>query len=268
MALCGKAGRLFVLLAAAFSAAACVTMDPTVDVELTWDQAFVRVPGLIPVSLKEQRERQIAELPPGTTFPTVIYMHGGGGLSPYAYKDIKIVQKAGFAVIALNSYARTRPSNPGNDLNYTCPHGDCWAIDRNIFNFRNAELKYALEQVRLLPWVDQNNLFGWGHSEGTYAMAAYPGAIFKARIITGGGCAWGFAAEEPTLAVIARNDAYVARHRLKHTRPSTCKKKSGNASNLTYLEVPGNTHNGAQTKAGKKALKEFLYSHITSAKAK
>jgi len=190
-------------------------------------------------------------------------MHGAGGLSYRSSGDLDIAIDAGLVVIALNSYARDRPKNPGVDLNYTCPGGECWPIARQIFDLRTAELSHALKQVRKLPWVDQNNLFGWGHSEGGYTMAAYPGNIFKARIITGTGCAWGFEAEEPALAVISRDDPYVARHRLEHTRPSTCLKVSGNASNLTYVERPGVVHHAAQTAVGRRAIIEFLLRHVT-----
>jgi len=129
---------------------ACVTADPTKDVELTWEEAYVRMPGLLPV-VKEHRARQLAELPPGTTFPTLIYMHGSGGLWPGAYKDIAVAEKAGLAVIAINSYARDRPKNPGQNLASSCDN--CWHIYREIFALRTAELAYTLQKVRHLPWA-------------------------------------------------------------------------------------------------------------------
>jgi dienelactone hydrolase len=253
--------NIVVLFALCLGLAACGTpFDPSKDVELTWDQAYVHIPGLLP-TIKEFREDYIARERPNTKFPTVIYMHGGGRIGTSAHGDMEVAREAGLAVIALNSFARERPENPGANLMSRCR--SCWDIFRAIFALRTAELAYALEQVQHLSWVDQNNLFIWGHSEGGYTVAAYKGSISKARLITGTGCAYGFRAEEPALAVISRRDPYVAKHRLEHTYPSTCLRVSGNASNLTYVELPGNIHNAAQTPEGRKAFIEFLQRHIT-----
>jgi len=235
--------------------AACATINPSKDVELTWDEAYIRIPGFLP-----------SEILPNTKYPTVIYMHGGGGLSRAAYRDIDVVLKAGVAVIALNSYARTRPRNPSEDLSYTCPQGECWGTFNRIFAMRTAELTYALEKVRQVPWVDQNNVFAWGQSEGGYTIAAYPGVVFKGRIITGTGCHWGFKAKESVIAVISRDDPYVKRAHSEFSLPSTCLKVSGNASNLAYVELPGYLHNGAQNSVGERAIIEFLHRHISSSK--
>ena len=235
--------------------AACATLNPSKDVELTWHEAYIRIPGFLP-----------SEIPPNTKFPIVIYMHGSGGLSRAAYRDIDVALKAGVAVIALNSYARTRPRNPGEDLSYTCPQGECWRIFNQIFALRTAELTYALKKVRQVPWIDQGNVFVWGQSEGGYTVAAYSGAVFKGRIITGTGCHWGFKAKEPVIAVISRDDPYVRKSHGEFSLPSTCLKVSGNAKNLTYVELPGSLHNGAQSSIGERAVIEFLHRHISSSK--
>lgn len=53
------------LLAVTFFAVACATLDPMKAVEKTWDEAYVRIPGMIP-AVKEQRAKQLAKLRPGT----------------------------------------------------------------------------------------------------------------------------------------------------------------------------------------------------------
>ena len=257
-----RRSSVLVLWGLLLALSACASLDPAKDVELTWDRAYVRIPGALPLA-PAHRHLLPSYLPPGTRYPTVIYMHGAGGLSRSAYGDIDVALEAGVAVIALDSYARERPGNPGVDLSYTCPDGTCWTIDRQILAFRTAELAYALERLKQVPWVDQDNVFGWGQSEGVYAIGTYPGAVFKGRIITGNGCAWGFRAEEPALAVISRRDPYVARHRLEFTRPSNCLEISGRAGNLTYVEIPGAVHNAAQTEAGERTVQQFLRRHVT-----
>ncbi len=257
--------KRFAPLVALLAVNACT--HPMKDVALTWDGAVVsstRFGGFTGVTMANV-EKHLSKFPPGTKFPTIIYMHGAGGVaSQSSFGDIDIARKAGLVVIAADSFARERPENPGIDLTYMCPMGECWGIAHQIFAMRTAELAFALEQVRQLPWVDQNNLFGWGHSEGGYTMAAYPGAVFKSRIITGTGCAWGFNAEEPTLAVISQEDAYVARHHLEDTQPTTCDEMSFNAPNLTYVEIPGFVHNAVQTKEGKQAFVRFIRRHLSS----
>lgn len=235
---------------------ACAATDPSKDVERTWDGAYVRIPGLLPVA-KEFRDRQIAELPPGTKFPTLIYMHGAGGLWRGTYKDLAIARKAGLAVIALDSFARARPQNPDANLSNPCG-GPCAWIQREIVALREAELSHALKRVRALSWVDQDNLFGWGHSEGVYAMARYPGAAFKALILTGNDCYRGFAVQKPTLVVMARHDPYHG------GKVDTCRTAAQGAENLSYLEVPGAQHNAVQTVQGKRAFVAFIRRHLSA----
>lgn len=249
--------NILVLFALCLGLGACVTTSPpSKDVHLTWDNAFVRIPGIMPVA-KEFRDAYIAQETQGLTFPTVIYMHGSGGLSPSAYGDLDVLKKAGMAVIALDSFARTRPINPDGDLSNQCG-APCGGTQDKIAAMRKAELTHALERVRQLSWVDQNNLFGWGHSEGVYAMGAYPGAIFKGRILTGNDCYRGFGAQEPTLVVMARGDPY------QKGKFVGCQNKSGFNDTMTYVEIPGDVHNAAQTLIGEKAVIEFLHRHMTS----
>ena len=241
----------------------CATIDPSKDVELTWENAIIRIPGLLPVT-KEHRDKYIKEMTANKKYPTVIFMHGGGGLGYNAQSDIEVVLEQGYAVIAPDSFARERQKNPGIDLSYTCSGPGCFEQFDRIFNLRTAELAYALGKARQVPWIDQNNLFGWGHSEGGYTMAAYPGAIFKGRIITGTGCHRGFNAKEPVLVVVAVNDPYMHKSHLENESPTTCRIKSRNASNLTYIELPGFTHHGAQIGAGRRAIIKFLKQHTTT----
>jgi len=150
---------------------ACATVSTLKDIHITWDEAVFRVPGVLPLSGWQQ---YISQLPPNTKFPTVIYLHGAGGLSSGAYGDIDVALKAGMAVIALNSYVRKRPYNVD---------GKNSSATYQILSIRKAEIVHALEQVRHVPWVDQNNLFAWGQSEGGMVLAIFPGAVFNGRNI-------------------------------------------------------------------------------------
>jgi len=265
--------KRFALFVGLLAVAACATISPSKDVELTWEWGSVKIPTISPdgsrgyvsgmdPSKSSMIKKAFAAMPPGTKFPTVIYMHGSGGLSSSAMGDIRVIRAARMAVIAPSSYARKRPKNPGEVRGSTC--SDCWGTFDKIFALRTAELTYALEQVQKLSWVDQDNLFLWGHSEGGYTVAAYRTSLVKGRIITGTGCHQGFNAEEPTIAVISRGDHYVRKSHAQGRKSTTCLAMSGNADNLTYVDIPGTVHNGGQTPEGKRAVIEFLRRHTSS----
>ncbi len=248
--------RQLSVMAILVALAACA--GPAQNVERTWDKAVVSITGFGAfVGLDNAYlGKHLAKFPPGKKFPTMIYMHGGGGVSSRtAMGDIDTARIAGLIVIAPDSFARNRSKNPDIDPNVACYRcGDEMAL---IGQLRRAELAYAVEQVRKLPWVDQDNLFGWGHSEGTFGMAPYSGNVFKARVITGHGCRDGLGAKEPTLAIISAKDPFAKKWR------SSCERFVSSKKNLTYLEIPGTEHNAAQTEEGKRAFLQFIRRHIT-----
>ena len=125
---------LFIVLAS------CATMDPMVDVEKTWDEAYIRIPGLLPVS-KEHREKYLSEMLADKKYPTVIYFHSAGGLnSPESRGDFDVFEELNLAVVAPHSYARKRP--------HWVRGGTSRDTSRQIVFIRKAEITFALEQVR------------------------------------------------------------------------------------------------------------------------
>lgn len=211
---------LLFLWSMCFCLISCATTGPSVDVGKTWDEAYIRIPGLLPVA-KEHREKYFAEMLKGKKYPTVLYFHGAGGLnSPESRGDFDVLEKLNIAVVAPHSYARERPRNDMGDAGL--------AIATEIFYLRDEEITLALERVRQLTWVDQSNIFIWGHSEGGMVVAAYPGAICNGRILTGTGCQWGFRAKEPVLALQAKNDPYKGVWKIPSSgEPTTCKWMGG-----------------------------------------
>ncbi|MDP6709593.1 MAG: hypothetical protein QF893_24915, partial [Alphaproteobacteria bacterium] len=112
----------------------------------------------------------------GAKFPTVLYLHGCAGLD--GLTPLRAMARRGFAVVAPDSFARRfrpRQCDPA-----TLRGG------RNVyvFDFRAAEISYAVHRFRRLPWVDKQRLFMLGVSEGGLAVAQYRGDEFRARAIT------------------------------------------------------------------------------------
>src|SRR5207244_2723451 len=156
------------------------------DLERTWQEATVALPPLKgeapPVFTMSQRriERHLAGFQANRGFPVVVYLHGCTGLG--AIEFLEVLAKAGFVVVAPDSMARRwRPlqCNPWS-------HGSTGNLF--VFDFRMAELSYALQQLRQFDWVDRDNLYLVGVSEGGVAAALYRGDDVKARVIAQWNC--------------------------------------------------------------------------------
>ncbi len=179
----------------------CATTSSQEEVQRTWEAAHVRVfyedifvSGKMHAPVNQEK---LAKLPQGIKLPTVIYLHGCSGLD-WSYNSNTMVplMKLGFAIIAPDSFARTNRVN-------TCGQGG----KRTTIRYRAAEAKFAAERAKDLPWVDANNLFLIGHSEGGKGAAAYHGDQFNAIAISGASCKNGIASNIPTLIAVSQDDA-------------------------------------------------------------
>lgn len=139
--------------------------------------------------------------------PTVVFMHGCTGLRNL--EPLKALARAGFAVIAPDSFARRfrplqcRPSERRGGENIY------------VYDFRLAEISYGLHRMAALPWIDSKRLFLMGVSEGGVAAALYRGEEFRARVIAQWTChgrafVRGLAAgpHEPVLAIVRSEDPW------------------------------------------------------------
>lgn len=186
------------------------------DLERTWSNATVVLPPLRgeapPVLNPGSRriERHLAGFQAGRGFPTVIYMHGCTGLSVVGF--LEQIASAGFVVIAPDSMARRYRPLQCNPWNHG-PTGNLF-----VFDFRLAELSYALQQLRGFDWVDRDNLYLIGVSEGGVAAAVYRGDEVRARVILQWDCQGpavmrGIAAppQTPVLAMLRSGDPWYSR---------------------------------------------------------
>ncbi len=206
------------VLLGVLSLTACASGLPSGDPDIvrTWQQALIVLPpadpDVAPLMVRNSRdahERHVRRLPPQTRFPTVVFMHGCTGIGNIAF--LEELGRQGFAVIAPDSFARRfRPlqCEPGTQRG-----------GRNLFiyDFRSAELTYALERLPELPWVDLDNLFLIGASEGGVTAALFRADVFNARVIvqwtcTGAPLVAGIDAplRTPILAIVRENDPYYA----------------------------------------------------------
>ena len=186
------------------------------DLERTWSGATVALPPLrgeapLVIGMSSRRiERHLAAFQANRGFPTVIYLHGCTGLG--AFEFLESLAAAGFVVVAPDSMARRFRPLQCNPWSHTGT-GNLF-----VFDFRLAELSFALQQLRALDWVDRANLYVVGVSEGGVPAALYRGDEFRGRVIAQWTCQGpavvrGIAAppQIPVLSVIRAGDPWYGR---------------------------------------------------------
>ena len=183
-------------------------IDPD-ELERTWNAAKVRIPlatGVVKTIMAE------LTTVPNERFPLVVYMHGCNGFWAGTDRRIDFLARVGYAAIAPNSFARRKvPMNCD-------PRARRGGFYRGTLKMRQFEAAYAIERARALPWVDPDNVFLMGLSQGGITTATLEGAgrPVNARIIDGWGCHAGWfeykglnaAPGQPVLALVAANDPW------------------------------------------------------------
>lgn len=189
-------------------------------------------------------------------YPTILYLHGCAGMGDLA--PLRQLAGRGFAIIAPDSFARRfRPlqCRPGREQG-----------GENIFvyDFRLAEVSYALHRLGALPWIDPNRLFLMGTSEGGLAAALYRGDEFAARVIAQWTCQGapyvrGLAAprEEPVLAIVRADDPWYDPARTEGQR-GDCGAFMADRPNSQSLLLPGSRHNVFDDPSVVGRIAEFL----------
>ncbi|MBT3533709.1 MAG: hypothetical protein HN478_07515 [Rhodospirillaceae bacterium] len=238
---------------------ACVTTGP---VTKTFEKASVRAPvnllgdaavainaSAIEAEAEAYRSRHrpryssdsltalAANVPPGAKLPLIIYFHGCAGIIRAAIGHLGLLAELDdFAEIAPDSFARKRPeycfSNFTVDL----------SISGDVRNMRLSELDHVMKQVAKLPWVDQNNIFLIGHSQGGGPVSAYDGGVkVRGRIILNGYCSdlWGdgMSSDEALLTFDSGQDAWFRNF------PSDCRAFVLRHGGTSIFEAEATTHN-------------------------
>jgi dienelactone hydrolase len=210
--------RIFGLAVLALGLSACASGTPGggADVQRTWREALVVLPqaagGEAPGSFLQSSgavARHLRKFPLGTRFPTVVFLHGCTGIGNLPF--LEELARQGYAVVAPDSFARRyRPLQCD-------PETSRGGRNLFVYDFRSAELTYALERLPDLTWVDLDNLFLIGASEGGVTAALFRGDVFNARVIaqwtcTGAPLVAGIGAPRrtPILAIVRDDDPYYA----------------------------------------------------------
>lgn len=184
------------------------------ELRRVWDASLIRIPtgngNYISAYMQDLGKLEI----PARNFPTVIYLHGCAGVWSGTHTRLNFLAGEGFAVIAPQSFARAKYPQSCNLSNFDR------GMYRGTLKMRQIDAEYAIEQAKKLSWVNSNNVFLMGLSQGGIATATFSSSsastTVKARIIEGWTCHSGWqeynglntSKSEPVLALIGKNDPW------------------------------------------------------------
>ena len=236
------------------------------------NEAVVAVPaaGAMKQSIPARHERvgyeeyrmlkpQLDAIPVGVQIPLVIYMHGCTGIHIGIRLDFQLLFKHGFAVLAPDSFARSKKP-------MSCDAGRLiGGLHRQVLNFRLAEAYHVYRHALTLHWVDRDNIFLMGLSEGGIATARYPYGDLAGRVILGWTCTTGWweyeglagPMDEPILSVVAVDDPW-------YTDPGLagdCGDFMHNRKNSESLVIEGLYHDVLSLPNVQKKVLQFLKDH-------
>jgi len=177
------------LVGALLSACQTVSLD---DMAPTYEKGFFHVGknamkqldlAAQPDDLRPLQKRKAALRASKSKFPVIVFLHGCGGFTTGTSDTLSKVENAApdFITIAPNSFARKRPQVCGG---YTAT--DLYAT--SVY-WRELEAEYALRELSKEPWVDWNNVFLVGHSQGGgTALGLKTKHKIRGRVSLSGGC--------------------------------------------------------------------------------
>ena len=211
---------------------------PRSDLQRTWDEAYTVLPDG-PGRYRAGTMAEILASPPSGSLPTIIHMHGCTGIGSADIDFARHLARNGFAVIVPDSMARSwRPLQCD-------PWTQTGGYNLFVYDFRQAEIAYALEEIKDLGWVDRRNLFLIGASEGGVAAALYRGDEFRARVIAQWTCngatlVAGIDAPSwtPVLSVVRMSDPWYASSRTQG-QSGDCGAFMGDRPGSRSIVLPG-----------------------------
>ena len=264
-----RAGLRAAVLAGVLVLAACeggLTLT-TPDIERTWSEAIVALPAesatadpLVARLSSASVERRLRVIAARTRLPVAIYLHGCTGVGNLNF--LKELAATGVVVIAPDSFARRyRPLQCD-------PKTKTGGRNLFVYDFRLAELTFALERLGEAPWADLNNLFLVGNSEGGVAAALFRGDVFNARVITQWTCQGapfvrGIAAPEgtPILAIVRENDPFYDARNTPAQQGNCGAYLDGRPASRSVVLAAGEVHDVYNEPAAVQTILDFIGRH-------
>ena len=241
--------------------------DPA-ELERTWQVARVRIPkpggSYISTTMEELSSASYAIT---GTWPTVIYLHGCSGVWSGTYTRINFLARNGYAVIAPVSFARKKYPRSCN------PEKHQGGLYRATLYMRQNDAGYAIAKAKALPWVDDDNVFLMGLSQGGITTATFfsTGAetSVRARIVEGWTCHAGWPEysgisvpnNEPVLTLVGSMDPWFQNRWTKGDCTKFIKPSNGSKSVVYSSGYLSARHELLESKEVQETVLEFLKQH-------
>ena len=235
------------------------------DIERTWYEAALFLPegtdGAPTVGLMSTIDVKaaLAERGSGRRWPVVLLLHGCTGFGDADFA--KHLARAGYVVVAPDSMARRfRPLQCD-------PKNQTGGMNPFVYDFRTTELSFALHRLWAEPWVDTENLFLVGISEGAVAAGLYRAKAFNARVLMqwtchGGALVRGIDAprDTPVLSIVRADDPWYAAANTRN-QAGDCGAFMGGRSNSESLVLGGQQHDVTDATEINDRVVEFFNRH-------
>jgi len=241
--------------------------DPN-EMERTWRAAIVRIPvgqgrsrRSSTTALEKKRDNGLTKL------PTVIYLHGCGGVWVGTHRRVKFLADNGFLVIAPVSFARKKYAR-------SCYHRiKKGALYWGALNIRQIDAGYAIQKARALPMVDGDNIVLMGLSQGGMTTATFEAKSdsqrVRARVVEGWTCNGGRGqmginapASEPVLTLVGNKDPWFQGIYTKGECTEFLDKNNGSKSVVYRKGVLAITHPLLNYRKPRNEVLRFLRAHI------
>ncbi len=233
---------LLLLSACAGGAAVDLLSGPRPDLVMTWQRAWVALPGSQRAEILENVDfkARLGRLSPGRRWPVVLYMHGCDGMNN---QDVLTrLAAGGFVVIAPDSFARRYRPMQCDPVRRT------GGVNRFVYDMRMTELSFALDRLLKSEWVDKDNIYLFGTSEGAVPVALYRGDEPAGRILAqwtchGASLIAGIEAppDEPILSIVRRDDPWYSEAVTRGQR-GDCSAYFGDRPMSKSILLPGKGH--------------------------
>jgi dienelactone hydrolase len=214
--------------------------------------------GEAPLERTWQAARIARPAGPTQDIPVVVYAHGCAGLDDDLSRWAALLTRHGYAVIAPDHRARGAGVLACRDRGLYGPS------DLPALATRDAEIRYALRQVRTLAWVRQDAVFLLGFGQGAVIAAGHAGPPFSGYILTGWTCTSphgrGGLATAPTRPVLAIRWADDPWFRGSAWN-GDCGAADGGRRAARSIVLEGSGHSVAGDARAERAVVEFLQRH-------
>lgn len=241
--------------------------DPA-EMARSWQAAIVRVPTGKGRS-KPLKSSGLAAWRPngGKKVPAVVFLHGCYGIWRGSLYRVKLMADLGFVVVAPASFARRKYAQSCD------PRTKNADMFRDVLRLRLYDAAYAVQQVRNLPYVDQDRVVLMGLSLGGVTAATYNFHAAKARvsyrIIEGWTCNAGWPEydglkarrSEPVLSLVAGDDPWYQRKWVRGDCGPKMRRGNGSVSVVFKSGKLARTHELLEHKPARSALLQFLRAH-------